>query len=213
MHYSHRPRSIVQIAPPALLALAVLLYAVYFSQITIERFHAFEARALDLGNLHQAIWNTAQGDWFRMTNQETGLTSRLSMHVEPILLPIAGLYRLLPGVETLLVLQATIVALGAIPIYALARRRGLGEWVALAFAAAWLLNPTVQSANWLEFHPVTLAPTFLMAAFYFLTSTTRTQRADSTIAKAQGASPAHPLTRSHSLWFARFAVLPAACKE
>lgn len=199
LHRPHRPRSIAQFAPPALLALAVFLYAVYFSLLTIERYHAFEARALDLGNLHQAIWNTAHGDWFRMTNQELGLTSRLSMHVEPILLPIAGLYRLFPGVETLLILQATVVALGALPLYALARSRGLGDWVALAFAAAWLLNPTIQAANWLEFHPVTLAPTFLMAAFYFLVSAPRTRRAD--------------YTGNDSLWFALFAALAAACKE
>ena len=97
LHYPARLHSIVRTAPLALLALAVLLYAAYFSYLTILRYQAFEARALDMGNLHQAIWNTAHGSWFRMTNQEAGLTSRLSMHVEPILLPIAGIYRLFPA--------------------------------------------------------------------------------------------------------------------
>jgi uncharacterized membrane protein len=198
-----------KIAPPALLALAVLLYAIYFSWLTIERYHAFESRALDMGNLHQAIWNTAHGDWFRMTNQEEGLTSRLSMHVEPILLPIAGIYRLLPGVETLLVIQATVVALGALPLYALARRRGLGDWTALVFAVAWLLNPTIQAANWLEFHPVTLAPTFLMAAFYFLVSVPPTPRGEN----AKGGLPGRGSSRKGVFWFAIFAILAAACKE
>ena len=168
LHYPARLHSIVRTAPLALLALAVLLYAAYFSYLTILRYQAFEARALDMGNLHQAIWNTAHGNWFRMTNQEAGLTSRLSMHVEPILVPIAGIYRIFPGVETLLILQAIVVALGAVPLFALARRLQLGDWPALAFGVAYLLNPTVQAANWLEFHPVTLAPTFLMAAFYFM---------------------------------------------
>ena len=107
--------------------MAVLLYAGYFSYLTLLRFHAFEARALDMGNLHQAIWNTAHGNWFRLTNQEAGLTNRLSYHVEPILLPIAVLYRLAPGVETLLVLQAVVVALGALPLFFLARFRGPGR--------------------------------------------------------------------------------------
>ena len=191
LHYPARPHSFIRTAPLALLALAVLLYAAYFSYITILRYQAFEARALDMGNLHQAIWNTAHGNWFRMTNQEAGLTSRLSMHVEPILLPIAGLYRVFPGVETLLILQATVVALGAVPLFALARRLQLGDWTALAFAVAYLLNPTVQAANWLEFHPVTLAPTFLMAAFYFLAAR----------------------TPKSTWWFAFFAVLSAGCKE
>ncbi len=188
LHQPPRTRSYTQLIPLALLALAVLLYAVYFSYLTILRFHAFESRALDMGNLHQAIWNTAHGNWFRMTNQEVGLTSRLSMHVEPILLPIAALYRLFPGVETLLVLQATVVALGALPLFALALRLKLNDWAALAFAVAYLLNPTIQAANWLEFHPVTLAPTFLMAAFYFLVA-------------------------RRNLWFVVIAVLAASCKE
>ena len=182
------PRSILHYAPLALLALAVLLYAAYFSHLTLLRYHAFEARALDLGNLNQAIWNTAHGDWFRLTNQESDLTNRLGYHVEPILLPIALLYRLYPAPEFLLVLQAVVVALGAIPLFALARRRGLSDWLGLVFALAFLLNPTIQAANWLEFHPVTLAPTFLMAAFYFL------------VAGRTG-------------WFALFAILSASCKE
>jgi uncharacterized membrane protein len=184
----HPPRSILHYTPLALLALAVLLYAAYFSHLTLLRYHAFEARALDMGNLNQAIWNTAHGDWFRLTNQESNLTNRLGYHVEPILLPIALLYRLYPAPEFLLVLQAVIVALGAIPLFALARWRGLGDWLGLVFALAFLLNPTIQAANWLEFHPVTLAPTFLMAAFYFL------------VAGRTG-------------WFVLFAILSASCKE
>ncbi|MFO7634126.1 MAG: DUF2079 domain-containing protein [Caldilinea sp.] len=182
------PRSILRHLPLALLVLAVLLYAAYFSYTTVLRYHAFEARALDMGNLNQTIWNTAHGDWFRITNQESELTNRLGYHVEPILLPIALLYRLYPAPEFLLVLQAVIVALGALPLFALARLRRLGDWLGLVFALAYLLNPTVQAANWLEFHPVTLAPAFLMAAFYFLVA---------------GRTP----------WFVLFAILSASCKE
>ncbi len=170
-----------------LLALAVLLYALVFSILTINRYAAFEARSQDMGNLNQAIWNLAHGNGFRFTNYE-GITSRLSLHVEPILLLIAPLYRLFPQVETLLILQATVVALGALPLFALARYKLSSDWAALAFALAFLLNPAMQGANWYEFHPVTLAPTLLMAAFYFLVT-------------------------GRNGWFALFAVLAAGCKE
>jgi len=169
------------------LGLAIFIYATAFSYLTITRYAAFEARALDLGNLHQAIWNTANGLPFHMTNQP-GIINRLSLHVEPILLPIAALYWLYDGPESLLILQSVVVALGAWPLYALAYRRLDNRWFALLLALVFLLNPTIQAANWLEFHPVTLAPTFLMAAFYFL------------IAKRTG-------------WFIAFALLAASCKE
>jgi uncharacterized membrane protein len=173
--------------PHVLLVLAMLAYAVVFSYLTILRFYAFEARALDMGNLDQAIWNTAHGRPFHLTNQP-GTVNRLSLHVEPILIPISWLYWIYSGPPTLLVLQATVVALGAWPLFALARRQLGNDWIALLFGVAWLLNPTIQAANWLEFHPLTLAPTFLMAAFYFL------------IAGRTG-------------WFVLFAVLAASCKE
>jgi uncharacterized membrane protein len=180
-------RSIRLSAPIIVLFAAVAAYAVYFSVLTLTRYAAFESRALDMGNLNQAIWNTARGNWFHLTNQP-GTINRLSLHVEPILIPISWLYWIRSGPPTLLVLQAAIVALGAIPTYAIARYKDFGAWAALAFAFAFLLNPSIQAANWLEFHPITLAPTFLIAAFYFLVT-------------------------GRTGWFSVFAVLAASCKE
>ena len=170
-----------------LLVAAVVGYAAFFGYLTLVRYAAFESRALDMGNLNQAIWNTAHGNWFHLTNQP-GTVNRLSLHVEPILIPISWLYWLYPAPPLLLVLQAVVVALGAVPLFALARYKLKNEWVALVFAIVYLLNPTIQAANWLEFHPITLAPTFLLAAFYYVV-TDRPGR------------------------FTLFALLAASCKE
>ncbi len=116
------------------------------------RYAAFEARALDMGNLNQAIWNTAHGNWFHLTNQP-GTVNRLSLHVEPLLIPISWLYRLYPAPPLLLVLQAVVVALGAIPLFALARHKLGNEWVALAFAIVYLLNPTFKQQTGWNFIP------------------------------------------------------------
>src|SRR5690606_18595693 len=99
--------------PILLLGLAILAYAIYFSHLTLLRYAAYEARALDMGNLNQAVWNTAHGNWFHLTNQP-GTVNRLSLHVEPILIPISWLYWIYPGPPTLLVLQAVTVALAAL---------------------------------------------------------------------------------------------------
>ncbi|HXV97295.1 MAG TPA: DUF2079 domain-containing protein, partial [Anaerolineae bacterium] len=62
------------------------------------------------------------------------------------------------------------------------------EGLALIFALVYLTFPAIQGATLLDFHAVTLAPTFLLAAFYYL-ETARPKQ------------------------FALFAVLAAACKE
>ena len=114
-----------------LLILAVAGYAVYFSYLTVTRYAAFEARALDMGNLNQAIWNTAHGNWFHLTNQP-GTVNRLSLHVEPILVPISWLYRLYSEPPMLLVLQAASWPWALLPLYVLARPSVRAEWLALA---------------------------------------------------------------------------------
>ena len=40
------PRSIFRYIPLALLALAILLFALYFSQLTLLRYHAYESLSL-----------------------------------------------------------------------------------------------------------------------------------------------------------------------
>jgi uncharacterized membrane protein len=151
----------------ALLILLIVGYAAFFSAQLILHYYSFGSRALDLGNMSQTIWNTSQGRLFHQTNQP-GLTSRLSLHVEPILIPVSLLYYLYSGPEILFVFQSIIVALGAIPVYALANLKLKNEGLALLFALVYLMLPAIQAATLLDFHAVTLAPTFLLAAFYFL---------------------------------------------
>ncbi|HMR67268.1 MAG TPA: DUF2079 domain-containing protein, partial [Anaerolineae bacterium] len=108
--------------------------------------------------------------------------------VEPILLPVALLYRLYPKPETLFIIQTVVVALGAIPVYALARYKLQSEWLGLVFALVFLMFPAIQGATLLDFHAVTMAPTFLLAAFFYL-------------------------ERRRPGRFALFAALAIACKE
>jgi uncharacterized membrane protein len=171
----------------ALLILAIVGYAAFFSAQLFFRYYSFGSGSLDLGNMDQAIWNTLHGRLFHQTNQP-GVSNRLSLHVEPILMPISLLYLIYSGPEILFIFQSIIVALGAIPVFALARLKLKNKGLAFIFAIAYLMFPPLQAANMLDFHAVTLAPTFLLAAFYYL-ETRRPKQ------------------------FALFALLAAACKE
>ncbi|MCK6628955.1 MAG: DUF2079 domain-containing protein [Anaerolineae bacterium] len=180
---TNRPAPLISI----LLILAMAGYAAFFSAQLLLHYYSFGSRSLDLGNMDQAIWNTLHGRPFHQTNQP-GATNRLSLHVEPILLPISLLYLLYSGPEILFVFQSIVVALGAIPVFALARFKLHNDGLALIFALVYLMFPAIQGATLLDFHAVTLAPTFLLAAFYTLE------------------------TRRPGL-FALFAILATACKE
>lgn len=147
--------------------LVIVLYALAFSGLSVLRHESFQTNAFDLGNMDQAVWNTAQGRWFQFTN-EKGVDTRLALHVEPILVPIALLYRLWSGPPTLLVLQSVVLALGALPAFWLARSLLKNDFAGFAFASAYLLAPALEAANLADFHPVSLSASFLLFAFYFL---------------------------------------------
>lgn len=147
--------------------LVVGLYTLTFAILSILQHNSYNTNAFDLGNYDQAIWNTAQGRPFEFTNW-SGATTRLAAHVEPILLFIAPLYKVYPDPRLLLALQSLIMGLGALPAFWLAREKLRNDFAAVTFAAAYLLAPALEMANLADFHPVSLASSFLLFAFYFL---------------------------------------------
>ncbi len=195
------PSSILPSFHPSILPifLLILLFALFFSALSLQQHHTYQTHGLDLGNVDQALWNTAHGRFLDFTLMAP-VDNRLALHVEPILLLLVPVYWLgLGSPELLLVVQATVVALGAWPLYQLARsneqltvnneqREVRHSKFAFVFPLAYLLLPTLQSAVLFDFHAVTLASTFLLFAFL-------------------------ALARQNNGRFILFAVLAMACKE
>ncbi len=184
-----------------MLWLVIILFAALLSALALNRHAAFETNGFDLGNVNQAVWNSARGQVLAFTNMAP-LTNRLALHVEPVLLLFAPFYWLgLGGPQLLLVAQAVIVALGAWPLFRIAAPK-IGNWGALVVATAYLLYPALQAAVLFDFHAVTLAPTFLLFAFYYLE-----------IYLGHIAPPASHSPKFFIFHFSFFIILALACKE
>jgi uncharacterized membrane protein len=171
-----------------LLAGAIAAYAAGFAALSSLRHEAFITGRFDLGNMVQAVWSTAHGDPLRMTSLHGDQISRLAAHVDPILVLFAPLWWIWPSPHLLLAVQAVVIALGAVPVFLLARKHLSSPRAALGFALAYLLYP---ATGWLalnEFHPVALATPLLLFAFWYL-------------------------DEERLLPFALFALAASACKE
>jgi uncharacterized membrane protein len=177
--------------PLIVVGLMMALYLAYFGWFTLRAYDVFVPQAADLGIYDQAVWNTVHGRPFRSTLEEP-FDNLLADHFEPILLLVGLSYLLWASPKALLLIQSAALALGALPVYWLARdglaaalsgtpspAPGAGEpdrpsappivpVVALAFALAYLLSPPVHSANVYEFHPSALAIPLLLYTVYFL---------------------------------------------
>ncbi len=150
----------------------MLLFAAWFSAYGIRQHDAQLTHKSDLGQMDQAIWNTAHGR-FVVEIKEDRRSTRMTDHVEPIFALISLVFWVWDDVRALLVLQALALAAGAWPIFLFARKKlanaGLGEmaeWGGMVFAAAYLLAPQLQAAAVAEFHAMPFAAPLIAAALW-----------------------------------------------
>ncbi len=152
-----------------ILASLTIVYIVYFTAVSFLRYDNFYTGRFDLGNMDQTVWNTIHGRIFELTDPNgTSIVSRLAFHADFILILLAPFYLLWSDPRMLLLIQTVILAFGAFFVYEIAKYIIKNKNLSLVFAIAYLLNPAIQYTNIYDFHPVTLATTFLLGAFYFL---------------------------------------------
>ena len=154
--------------PKALLWAAIAAYAAGFGSLSILRHRAYGTGRYDLGNMVQTVWNTAHGHVLQMTSGDGVQIDRLAAHFDPILAAFAPLWWIWPSPEMLLAVQAIAVALGALPVYRLARKHLGSDQAGLGFALVYLLYPATEWLTLNEFHPVALACPLLLFAFWYL---------------------------------------------
>lgn len=116
----------------------------------------------------QAVWSTAHGRPLDVTELGGDQISRLGAHVDPILVLFTPLWWVWPSPAILLVVQAAIVALGALPFSWLGRKHLGSEWAGTFCGLAYLVYPAVQWLALDEFHPVALACPLLAYAVWYL---------------------------------------------
>jgi len=118
--------------------------------------------------MDQAVWNTINGRIFQTSSDNGMIISRLSAHADFILILISPFYLLWSHPKTLLLIQAIVLALGAIFVYLISKEILKNKHLALIFGFLFLMNPAMQYTNLYDFHAVTFATTLLLASFYFL---------------------------------------------
>jgi len=138
--------------------LAALHFALYQTLCAIKlRWYLY--RDFDLAIFVQAMHGLLHGSWFSSIRGMPWLGDHSSL----ILVPLVPVFVLAPHAATLLAVQSAALALGAVPVWLLARRELPAGPLPVACAAVYLLHPAVGYLNLFEFHPETLAVPLLIA--------------------------------------------------
>ena len=158
------PAAVPALEPRRVLWVGVTAYSVLFSFVTVTRHFTFQTHALDLGYYVQLTWNLARGRGAYVSLPEMNAWGD---HFSPIMYLFVPLFWVAPGPVPLLIAQSVILALGAVAVFAIARRRLGDERPAAAFALLYLANPSLHGINVRDFHAAALAIPLLLAAMYF----------------------------------------------
>ncbi|MFO7633075.1 MAG: DUF2079 domain-containing protein [Caldilinea sp.] len=168
-----------------MLLILAAFYVVIFTQAAWEMHAGMRTHRSDLGQIDQAIWNSSRGRFLAQTDNGFEAT-RLTDHVEPILVLISPIYWMWDDVRALLLLQVAAVAIGVLPLYWLTLRQcekllspherllvwqieplqQLARPLAFVLGVAYLLTPQLQSALLTEFHAAPLAVPLILWAFW-----------------------------------------------
>lgn len=146
----------------------ILAFIILFSYLSIKRYRTLNSYYYDLGIMNQVVYNTSQGRFLEMTNQELiKNTSRLAIHFDPILALFAPFYKIYQGPEILLIGQAIVLGLGALAVFLISKQVLNKNLISLIFSLLYLLYFPIQRVSLFDFHAVTLSTTFFLFALYF----------------------------------------------
>ncbi|HUV09625.1 MAG TPA: DUF2079 domain-containing protein [Acidimicrobiia bacterium] len=145
----------------ATLAVVALVWIVVFSVLVVRRHEGFWDFDFDMGIQDQSVWLLARGRGFLTVR---GLQV-FGHHFSPGYFLLSPASWLGSGPNFLNVLQVNVLALGTVPLFLLARDRGIAPWPSAALGAAFLLHPAVQFFSWELFHPEVIAITPLLCAY------------------------------------------------
>jgi len=160
LHFLHGAKK----RPEFFLAIAIFVYTLVFSYITILRHYSFNSTYFDLGCFEQGLWTTLEGSFFWNSPHNA---SQFGVHNSPILFLLLPIYKLFPFSETLLITQTILLALAAIPLYYIGKKY-LDSWGGLVFSIIYLLYPALHGINLFDFHELAFLPLILFLSLYYL---------------------------------------------
>lgn len=151
------------LAPVLVLVSMMASYVVVFGTLTWMQQTNFGTFGFDMGIYDQGIWLLSR---FKTPFDTVRGLNYFGHHVNLITVAFVPFYWLGAGPHFLYLIETICMALGAVPLWLLARDRLANPWLPLGLVAAYLLYPSLEWINWWHFHPDALIITPLLFAWW-----------------------------------------------
>ena len=150
-----------------LTVVGISTFALLFATLGVQNHNNFGTWSYDMGIYDQAMWLVSRGGNTFMSVRGLDVWGH---HVNLIAYAFVPFYWLGAGPAFLYVAQSSALALGAAPVYLIARDRFKTPWMGLCFAVVYLMYAPTQWISWAMFHPEALVITPFLFAWWFATT-------------------------------------------
>lgn len=134
---------------------ALGVWFTFLTALSLVRYENYGSSYYDAGFYDHIIWKISQGDWGALTR---------TYHVEPVLYPLAAMYRVIADVRLLFVVQGFALGVTGIGLHRIASRHWKSASAGFLFTVIYLFSPYLGAIS-LDFHPLALSIPFLVFAF------------------------------------------------
>lgn len=150
-----------KIEPHLLLVLAsVLLYTIYWSNLTVARFDALQGHIFDLASGAEPAWLVLHSGWSPYTMWGIFSTHALAFLFAPV--------EIIPSYPALLWIQSAGLGAAAIAIFGIATIELRSKLAGLLLSEAYLVFFPLGGLNWFDFHyEIFIVPLFLWGYLFY----------------------------------------------
>ncbi len=154
---------------PVCIVIVIILAVAFFlfvSTWTVCRVLTFSTPTYDFGIFSQMFYNMKTSGLPLTTVERDGLLSHFHVHVSPIYYLLLPFYCLFPYPATLQVLQAAILASGAIPVWMLCKQYGIKLQLRIIICAILLSYPAYAGGTSYDIHENAFLTPLILWLFY-----------------------------------------------
>ncbi len=150
----------------AVIILFTVCMAVFISVFTICKHIVGWTATYDFGLFLQMYHYMAETFEPLTTCERDKLLSHFAVHFSPIYYLILPFYYIFPSANTLLISQAVLAVIGAIPLMLICKNRNLSNLETISFSVVFLFCCAIVGPCFYDFHENAFLPAILMWFFY-----------------------------------------------
>lgn len=145
-----------------------LIMCAFVAVFCVMRYRIYYSSTFDMGIAAQMYYYMKETFAPLTTCERDTLLSHFAVHFTPVYYLLLPVYFIFPYLETLLISQPIILALGVIPLYFMCKHNNFKPVEATCISLGYIFSCAIIAPCFYDFHENAFIPVLMLSFFYFL---------------------------------------------